>query len=129
MKFGERIKQRRMELHMSAGELASLIGKNRATIYRYESGDIENIPLDVLDPLAEALDLMPEYLLGWTDSNHVGSLVEEDGEAGIVYVRMKKELAREYEQWVEIFGCGAFTQDDLEKLIEYAKFLLSLRKL
>ena len=129
MKFGERIKQRRMELHMSAGELASLIGKNRATIYRYESGDIDNIPLDVLDPLAEALDLMPEYLLGWTDSNHVGSVIEQDGEAGMVYVRMKKEHAEEYEYWLKVFGCGTFTKDEFEKLFEYAKFLLSLRKL
>lgn len=49
MTFGERLKQRRLKLNISAGELASLIGKNRATIYRYEKGDIGNVPLDIID--------------------------------------------------------------------------------
>lgn len=127
MKFGDRIKQRRNELHMSAGELGSLIGKNRATIYRYESGDIENVPLEVLEPLAEALDLMPEYLLGWTNSNHVGSIIKESDVPGMVYVRMREDMAREYESWCNIFGSGAFTQDEFKKLVDYAKFLIYLR--
>lgn len=50
---------------MSADELGVKLGKNRATIYRYENGDIENLPLDILEPIAKALDTTPEYLMGW----------------------------------------------------------------
>lgn len=32
---GNRIKERRKALHMSADELADIVGYNRATIYRY----------------------------------------------------------------------------------------------
>lgn len=65
MNIGPRIKQRRKELKMSADELGKRLGKDRSTIYRYEKGDIENLPLDILDPIAEALETTPAYLMGW----------------------------------------------------------------
>lgn len=67
MNIGERIKQRRILLGMSVDDLAAEVNKNRATIYRYERGDIENLPTTVLEPLAEALKTTPAYLIGWTD--------------------------------------------------------------
>lgn len=41
MKIGERIRQRRKEIGLSVDELAEILGKNRATVYRYESNEIE----------------------------------------------------------------------------------------
>lgn len=67
MRIGERIKQRRLELGYTADALAKLLNKNRATIYRYENGDIENMPIDVLEPLAKALNTTPAYLMGWQE--------------------------------------------------------------
>ena len=63
--IGERIKLRRQELGMSADDLAARLGKNRATIYRYESDEIENLPINVLEPLAKILNVSPAYLMGW----------------------------------------------------------------
>lgn len=65
MNIGERIKLRRKQLKMSADDLAEKLGKNRATIYRYEKNEIENMPYDVIEPLAKALNVSPAYLLGW----------------------------------------------------------------
>jgi transcriptional regulator with XRE-family HTH domain len=65
MHIGLRIKERRKELKMSADELGRRLGKDRSTIYRYEKGDIENLPLDILEPIAKALQTTPQYLLGW----------------------------------------------------------------
>ena len=56
MLTGKRIKERRLELGMSADDLAAILGKNRATIYRYEGDEIENFPVSIID------------LMGWTDS-------------------------------------------------------------
>lgn len=67
MKIGERIKQRRKELGLSADKLGEILGKDRSTIFRYEKGDIENLPLDILQPIAKALMTTPEYLMGWSD--------------------------------------------------------------
>ena len=63
-----RIKEKRKELKMSADELGRRLGKDRSTIYRYEKGDIENLPLDILEPIAKALNTTPQYLMGWEKS-------------------------------------------------------------
>ena len=65
MDVGKRIRERRKELNISVDELAKRLNKNRTTVYRYEKGDIENLPIDILDPLAKALDTTPAYLMGW----------------------------------------------------------------
>ena len=65
MTTGERIKQRRIELGLSVDEVAEKLGKNRATIYRYESNDIENFPVGTLEPLAKILETTPAQLIGW----------------------------------------------------------------
>ena len=68
MTIGERIKQRRIEIGLTVDQLADKIGKNRATVYRYESNEIEKFPLDILYPLAEALHTTPAYLMGWAST-------------------------------------------------------------
>ena len=45
MSIGQRIKERRIELGLSVDELAKRLGKNRATVYRYESDDINETSL------------------------------------------------------------------------------------
>lgn len=67
MNIGERIKQRRKELNLSVDDVADKLNKNRATIYRYESNDIENLPITILEPLAQILQTTPIYLLGLED--------------------------------------------------------------
>lgn len=64
---GDRIKYRRKQLGMSADTLAEKIGVSRSTMFRYESGDIEKVPLDCLGALSSALLTTPEYLMGWSD--------------------------------------------------------------
>lgn len=67
MTIGERIKQRRKELKITAVDLGKKLGLDRSTIFRYESGFIEKVPVDVLKSIADALDTTPEYLMGWEE--------------------------------------------------------------
>ena len=67
MRIGERIKYFRKRQNMSADELGAKINKSRATIYRYEKGEIENLPIPVLVPLARALNVTPADLLDTTE--------------------------------------------------------------
>ena len=60
--ISELIKRRRKELKMSVDELAKRIGKDRSTVYRYENGDIGNMPMELLAPMVEALELTPQQL-------------------------------------------------------------------
>ena len=74
--IGERIKARRKLFGLSVDDLAATIGKNRATIYRYESNEIENMSITILEPLAKALHTTPAELCGW-DSMPPGSVLSE----------------------------------------------------
>lgn len=67
MTIYERIKNRRKELGLSAEAVADALGVSRATIYRYESSEIEKLPTSTLEPLAKILRTTPAYLMGWVE--------------------------------------------------------------
>ena len=67
MNVGQRISSRRKELGLSADEVAAYLKKDRSTIYRYESNDIEKLPTSILEPLSKILQTTPAYLMGWED--------------------------------------------------------------
>ncbi|MBQ3540681.1 MAG: helix-turn-helix transcriptional regulator [Phascolarctobacterium sp.] len=63
MNIGQKIRMLRKQNNMSVEELAQKINKDRATVYRYEKGDIENLPVTILEPIAKALNVDPASLL------------------------------------------------------------------
>ena len=67
MTTGERMKQRRKEIGLSAEKVAERLGVSPATIYRYEKGDIEKVPVDIFAELAKILQTTPAYLMGWEE--------------------------------------------------------------
>lgn len=78
MDIGNRIKTQRKKLGLTADDLAEKLGISRATMYRYENGDIEKLPITVIEPLAKALKTTPAYLMGWKDeTNTVDNLINQ----------------------------------------------------
>lgn len=129
MRIGERIKQRRLELGYTADMLAKMLNKNRATIYRYENGDIENMPIDVLEPLAKALNTTPAYLMGWKDSEQS---VEQKSTDGYYTDREAAEFA-EYLRTRPgarmLFSAAKdITKEEMEETVKYIEFLKSKHK-
>ena len=69
MNVGQRIKECRVKMGITVDELAVKLHKNRATVYRYEKGDIENLPITILEPIANALETSPAFLMGWIEDS------------------------------------------------------------
>ena len=126
MSVGKRIKERRNELHMSVDEMAVKLNKNRATIYRYEKGDIENLPIDILEPLAKALDTTPKYLMRW--DKKLAGMHTKDGDMESLYFAEDERNIKRVAIWHGTFGMNTFSDEEFEKLLEYGKFLVSFRK-
>lgn len=63
MNIGKFIKEKRLEKGMSGNELATKVGVNHATVYRWENGQIGSIKVSVLTKLAEVLGFSPLALL------------------------------------------------------------------
>jgi transcriptional regulator with XRE-family HTH domain len=106
---GKRIRNRRVELGYSVDELAKKLGKNRATVYRYESDEIENLPLSVIGPLAAALETTPGYLMGWEEKEQPTTV---DGNELNEIMHISKEL----------------TPDNRAKLIELSRLYLDAQR-
>lgn len=64
MTIGERMRQRRKEIGLSADQVAERLGVDRTTLFRYERGAISKVPSDVLAKVAQILFTSPAYLMG-----------------------------------------------------------------
>lgn len=129
MRIGERIKQRRLELGYTADMLAKMLNKNRATIYRYENGDIENMPIDVLEPLAKALNTTPAYLMGWNDSEQSVEPKPKDGYYTDPEAAEFAEYLRTRPGARMLFSAAKdITKEEMEEAVKYIEFLKSKHK-
>lgn len=129
MRIGERIKQRRLELGYTADMLAKMLNKNRATIYRYENGDIENMPIDVLEPLAKALNTTPAYLMGWNDSEQSVEPKPKDGYYTDPEAAEFAEYLRTRPGARMLFSAAKdISKEQMEETVRYIEFLKSKNK-
>ena len=106
--IGKQIRKRRKELKMSVDELAKRLGKDRSTVYRYENGDISNMPIEVLPPIIEALETTPQELLS-------------------TIVTSNEWLSKRAEEWFDATGGYEFSDDELKLFHEMAKYLMQNR--
>nr|WP_288824258.1 helix-turn-helix transcriptional regulator [uncultured Clostridium sp.] len=108
---GQRIKERRTQLEMSADDVAARLGVSRSTIFRYENGHIGKVPANVLEKLAGILKTTPAYLMGWQDEcaeyQHSGWVHGSLDTAGESFFR-------------EDDGKGYHTDTELETVIQHA---------
>lgn len=127
MDVGKRIKERRKELNMSVDELAQKLNKNRTTVYRYEKGDIENLPMDILGPLAEVLNTTPAYLMGW-DNKPISAMDTIADYYRLSIGREDNIRVKRFDTWAKKFNKYVFTDEEHNKLVEYAEFLIHQRE-
>jgi transcriptional regulator with XRE-family HTH domain len=108
MALGKQIRKRRKELKMSVDELARRIGKDRSTIYRYENGDIGNMPIELLPPMLEALETTPQELLS-------------------TIVTSSEWLSSRAESWFDATEGYEFSDKEVELFHEVARYLMGIR--
>lgn len=76
MSVGNRIRQRRLELGLSGEEVGKMLGVNKTTVYRYEKGEIDKMPIEVVEKLSVALRTTPDVIMGWnTDASTPTNLI------------------------------------------------------
>lgn len=126
MTVGERIKQLRKEIDLSAEDLAERLGKDRATVYRYESNDIKSMPIDILKPISDALGVSPVYLLGLTDDKHFSiseavSLNTDESEMIRMYREMNDEGQYKVRDYItELYDGGKYKKFDSSGMAQNA---------
>ena len=71
MTTGERIRQLRIGKNMTQEMLGEKIGVKKAAIYKYENGLVVNLKRDIIEKLANVLEVSPSYLMGLDDMKDV----------------------------------------------------------
>lgn len=126
MKTGLAIAMRREQIGLSQEELGKMVGVSKATISRWESGDISNMRRDRIQKLADALNISPIALLDeQTDgfSDHTKNAPAAEGESvensdGLEMIAVKATR----EEWRRVLA--RMSLENKIKLFEYAKLLL-----
>lgn len=106
--IGQQIRRRRKELKMSVDELAKRIGKDRSTVYRYENGDIGNMPLELLPHMIEALETTPQQLLS-------------------TIITTNEWLSKRAEVWFDLTDGYEFNEEETKIFYELAKYLMKIK--
>ena len=109
-----KIHQRRKELQLTLEEVGKYVGVSKSTVRKWETGDIENMRQDKVVKLAEILKVSPAFIMGWDEKEEppMPELSEED--------------SSKLEALLEIVDI--LTDDEWNRLMEYAVLLLSARK-
>lgn len=105
----ERIKLRLKETKKTVDDIAPIIGKNRATVYRYLNGSIDNIPIKTLSEIAAELHTTPDYLMGWTD----------DPFGKETFDHATDRIAAEYNNMIHHLHMAGFTDEEIEYVDKY----------
>ena len=100
-----RMKKRREELDMSYQTLSDKVGISKSTLQRYETGYIKNMPVDKLEDTANALQVSPAYLMGWTN-----------------------EVVDQPITFAAHFDGDEYTEDELDEIRQFAEFVKNKRK-
>ena len=92
---------------MSVDELARKVGKDRSTIYRYENGDIGNMPLELVFPMVEALKMTPQELLS--------------------FFTLKSEWFSDHMECFDATEKNKFNDEETKIFYELAKYFMKIR--
>lgn len=117
-KSGERIKNLRVEKKLTLRDLSQITGISKATLSRYENGDILNAPFDKIQSLAKALNTTPQYILG--DINGIETSVLDN------YYYINQNLI---DNDVDYMPFSSYENSDIYNEIKNSKYLLVLEEI
>lgn len=123
----ERIKRLRKQNKLSVDEIVKKLNISRATYYRYESNEIEKLPLTILEPLAKILNTTPAYLMGWKEphqeSTSTLSKQTEDYYLDAETAEFAEYLRTRPEARLLFSASRGISKEDMEKAVEYIELL------
>lgn len=116
MNTNEIIKRKRKEKGMTQTDLGKLLGVSKATVQKYESGEIVNFKSDTIKKLSEILDIDPSVLVfGKYEAKLNGEKLKNEV---ILLDTIKCFYGKETIDLLEIFT--KLNPEQQEKVIDYA---------
>lgn len=118
--LGDKIKERRILLNLTQGELGEKVGASKFTISKYERG-INEPDFETLKKIANALDCTLDYLAGKTDNPDSNTYIHDDVKIGISQSYPYDLTPEQVENLVKLLKDYRFDIDSLIKDIKDGK--------
>lgn len=78
MTMGERICELRTAHKMSMEELGKYLGVGRSAIFKYEKGQIENLPRSTIEKMAILFGVSPSYIMCFDEWDKNGAALSDE---------------------------------------------------
>ena len=125
----ERIKRLRKQNKLSVDEIVKKLNISRATYYRYESNEIEKLPLTILDPLAKILNTTPAYLMGWQEPHQENKSTQTEGYYVDPETAEYAEMLRTRPEMRMLFSASrGISKEEMQEAVNYIEFIKSRNK-
>ena len=105
MEMNEKIKFNREALNLTLQDVGEYLGVSKATVQRYESGEIKNLKLETIEKLSQIWKISPAYLMGWEEKE----------------IKNSNQL----ETIAAHFDGEEFTENDKDDIENFIKYVLS----
>ena len=116
---GNKIKNLREENKLTLSELSDELEINVSLLANFESG-FSKVPIDVLIKISKYFNVSIDDL--------VGIHIKSDDENESMIVSKDPHYVARFKTWINAMGNVHLNDEELGKLIEYAKFLISQRE-
>lgn len=125
----ERIKRLRKQNKLSVDEIVKKLNISRATYYRYESNEIEKLPLTILEPLAKILNTTPAYLMGWQEPHQENKSTQIEGYYVDPETAEYAEMLRTRPEMRMLFSASrGISKEEMQEAVNYIEFIKSRNK-
>lgn len=115
--FGKKLKKLREESSLTQNEIAAELKISRSALTQYEKG-VRKVPLSIIMKFSELFQVSVDELLDINIDKTKHTLITDD----TAFIELQKK-------WQKSIGNEShFTDEEIEQLIDYAKYLISKRK-
>lgn len=118
MSISDRIYQRRIELGLTLEQVGNRAGISKATVQRYECGNIQNMRQDKIQKLARALEVTPAWLMDWDDENATAQQIDD---VNLLFARPELRAL--------LVLANDYSREEIEQLIKTLTLFREHRKL
>ena len=123
MTMGDRIRTLRLQHNMSMEELGSKVGVGKTAIFKYEKGEVENLPRSTIEKMAILFGVSPSYLMCFDEwDQNSEALSDEVQLIERIQAKWGKDMVHLMQQFYEL------NSDGQSELINLAECLTEVRK-